>query len=992
MRPLAFYTCILIGLRLCAQQTEVTNYDVDQGLPQSMVNHVVQDREGFLWFGTGDGLARFDGSRFTVYKHDASDSTSLGHNAIWGLAEAGDHGLWVGTRRGLDLLDRRTGRFKHIRTGPPQAKDGCWVSQWTAPGTALFYSPLLKEYLLLRHGRPQRIATQHEAAYAFAPAAPGAPLRFLVQPDSLITFNLKDGKMDLQHLPIHAGERVTDLEPVGDHWLVLTDRGGFLWKEGVERIALPSLLAAEVHLAPGSKYAARDPSGNLWLAITHAGVFRLNNKLEIAATYHFSKAARPFAITVITFDHQGNTWIGTDGHGVFKIAPQRIKFGRCMPGVSTGWSPTTWFVRGFAQWDTHRVLVWFHDSGPALFDERSATLSPLKLPGAAGLLRSVDRIAQDPDGIIWLDHRGTVMAVDPKNGGAVHPVEAMRGARLMKDGDGTTALLIANGLNRCRLVNGSIIHEAIAAPGLLQWMDSTHSGPARLFMDRQERIWAQPSDGAIRVWEKGALHAKHIDGLGVDVVMTDLVHGPDSTLWATTNNGLFAWNPSNLQHQRHITVQDGLADQYLYGFLPGPNGMLWITSNNGLTQYDPTTGTIRNYGTKDGLQSREFNTNALFTSASGLRYIGGINGFNYFRPQEVHPDPDIPQVAIVRITAQNQPWTMGPDSILVLPYQTNMVEVDLAVLEQSAPKLNSYRYRLAGYGSEWHTAPANRPILFTRLPAGRYDLEVVGINADGVESLPGRLLRIHVPLPFWASTWFFVALITAIIALVAWLLARHLRIGLQRKLEKTQQELKELRMRTRLAKEIHDDVGSGLARITALSRSPKRSTDADTRFEKLGEISGELMENLRDVVWMNDPHSGTLDALLLRIREHANDLFEGNATELHFPFPDAPPNQIIGGSFRRNLFLIAKEALQNAHKYSEASRITVEWHLAPDSFSFHVADNGLGVKEGVVMGSGHGTANMQQRAVEMQAKFERISAPGGGTIVRVTGPASCLEA
>src|SRR5690606_39115421 len=118
MRFTVLFICFLPGLRLCAQQTEVTHYDVDQGLPQSMVNHVLQDRDGFIWFGTGDGLARFDGSRFKVYKHDATDSTSIGHNSIWGLAPAGEDGLWVSTRRGLDLLDRRTGRFKHVRTGP----------------------------------------------------------------------------------------------------------------------------------------------------------------------------------------------------------------------------------------------------------------------------------------------------------------------------------------------------------------------------------------------------------------------------------------------------------------------------------------------------------------------------------------------------------------------------------------------------------------------------------------------------------------------------------------------------------------------------------------------------------------------------------------------------------------------------------------------------------------------------------------------------------
>src|SRR5690606_6060468 len=245
------------------------------------------------------------------------------------------------------------------------------------------------------------------------------------------------------------------------------------------------------------------------------------------------------------------------------------------------------------------------------------------------------------------------------------------------------------------------------------------------------------------------------------------------------------------------------------------------------------------------------------------------------------------------------------------PYQANMVEVDLAVLEQSAPELNSYRYRLTGYSNEWHSAPADRPLLFTHLPAGRFNLQVVGINADGIESAPKEILRIHVPPPFWASSWFIMAMITAPIAVGAWLLTRRTRVRMQRKLERTQYELKELHTRTPPAKDIHDDVGSGLARMAALSRSPKRHTDADARFEKLGDISGELLDNLRDVVWMNDPRNGTLDALLLRIREHANDLFEDADTRVVCALPDPLPNRTIGGASRHNLFLIAKEALQN---------------------------------------------------------------------------------
>ena len=198
-------------------------------------------------------------------------------------------------------------------------------------------------------------------------------------------------------------------------------------------------------------------------------------------------------------------------------------------------------------------------------------------------------------------------------------------------------------------------------------------------------------------------------------------------------------------------------------------------------------------------------------------------------------------------------------------------------------------------------------------------------------------------------------------------------------------------MRTRLAKDIHDDVGSGLARMAALSRSPKRTSDAEERFEKVGDISTELLDNLRDVVWMNDPKNGTLDSLLLRIRAFANDLFENDDVQLVFDFPEPLPERVIGGSFRHNLYLIAREALHNARKYSGAQRITLSWEADEQGFTFSVSDNGAGISSSVPQGSGHGTVNMRERAEELEATFERSPGAEGGTVVRVFGRPSCLD-
>jgi signal transduction histidine kinase len=206
-----------------------------------------------------------------------------------------------------------------------------------------------------------------------------------------------------------------------------------------------------------------------------------------------------------------------------------------------------------------------------------------------------------------------------------------------------------------------------------------------------------------------------------------------------------------------------------------------------------------------------------------------------------------------------------------------------------------------------------------------------------------------------------------------------------------EREMKDLRMRTRLAKDIHDDVGSGLARMSALSGSPNRNADSDVRFDKVNEISGELLANLRDVVWMNDPRHGTLDALLIRLRTYANDLFEETGATVTCHFPEPLPVRTIAGPSVRNLYLIAKEALHNARKYSGAKNIVVNWRDDLDGFVLEVIDDGCGVTNDVPRGGGQGTMNMRQRAKELNATFESISRPGAGTTVRVHATNSCLD-
>ncbi|MBP8822918.1 MAG: hypothetical protein KBH07_04695 [Flavobacteriales bacterium] len=958
---------------LWAQLPGITRYDLDDGLPQSMVNHVLQDREGFIWLGTGDGLARFDGTRMVVYKHDPRDSTSLSHNAIWGLAEADAHHLWVGTRTGLDRLDRRTGRFTHVGSG--SGVPGCWQPVRTTTDTALFYSPLSRDLLHVAAGGTKRTATRHLDSYSFF--LRGGNEMCLYVRDSIIIRPL-DGGPERVVKTIPTG-KVCALIDVGPKWLLLSDRDGWLVRPDGTREEVPAALRACLRKAQGLKHAARDPQGRLWLALSNTGVLQLRDDLTIAHSYTLLPPGEgPLALTGLSFDRQGNTWVGTDGKGVIKLAPQRIKFGPCMAGMGLPWEPPSWFVRGFAQWDAHRVLVAFHLGGLALFDERTGTLEPLVLPGFDAHA-SWSRLFNDSAGTPWAQHGGRVYILEQAGGHARARAMDQRPHALLRDAGGHAVLYTAGGSARYRREGNGWQITALPAA----FPDSIARLAERIALDPLGQWWCSGTLLPISAWKEGVRLPLAGGAPHSEAVMTSFTAAGANEAWMTTSDGLYRWSLADRRILRHYTIHDGLPDQYLYMMLPAGDGTWWISSNKGLSHFRPQRPGFRNYGAKQGLQSREFNTGAALRSASGLLYFGGVNGFNRFRPEAVEDDPDTALVRVVATFAADTPVPIGQD--ITLPFRRNELRIELAVLEFTAPENNRYAYRLQGYDTTWHRQEAARPITFTNLPHGRYTLMAKGINADGTESPEQALLTILVPLPFWASLWTITLAAVLLAAAVGYAVYAVQRGRARRKSAGAERELRELRLRTRLAKDIHDDVGSGLARMAALARSSKRGQDAPVRFDKLAGISTELLDNLRDVVWMNDPRHDTLDALLLRISDHARDLFEESGTRVVARYPDPLPTWPVDGTFRRNLFLIAKEALQNAHKYGAATCITLHWDEHDGGYTLAVADDGRGITTAVPQGSGHGTDNMRQRAQDIGAHFARTSVAGEGTTIRIQG-------
>lgn len=981
---------------LAAQQAEVVRYDVADGLPQSMVNHVLQDSDGFIWLGTGDGLARFDGSRFRVWKHDPADPTSLTSNPIWGLAEADADHLWVGSRFGLDRLDRRTGHVQRIRTGAPHTRDGCWVPLMRHAGAHLLYSPLTSSLLRISAGDTLLRRLRHHPSYAVQADPRDGSITMAIANDTLLRID-PHGRETITVLPLPARHRpLHDLIPLNDSWLLLASDGVWTWSEELGLRELPGEAGALCRQAGAVKRAARAPDGRIWMGLSGFGVVVLDEKLAVERIHPLlPDGERPLEITCVVPDRQGNIWVGTDGKGVFRIAPQAIKFQRCMPGQGLPWEPPSWFVRGLAQWDPHRVLVSLYPHTLALFDERTATLAPFAPAGPlAGVLQSLDlrRPFNDRYGHIWgQDHR-TAIAMDPASGILLFKAHRPWGISVVPGPDGHALLFDRHQVLRMRRANGQWRPDTLPMPNLLRYLEEHNGIPMSIAMLRDGTVLVPLTAGELSAWRQD--ERVTLAGLEPGVQMTSVAEGADGRIWLTTNAGLYELDRAGLGVLRRYTIHNGLPDQFIYGMLPDGPEAWWLSTNNGLVRFNATTGTFIPYGVPHGIQSREFNSFAFFRSASGRHYFGGINGFNHFMPGERPRDADAPQVRVVGLSVQDTATAVPAAATAIpLPYGRNHVRLELAVLEMSAPERNRYRYRVPGY-SDWREQPADRPIELLNLPDGTWVVEVVGLNADGTESAPTEVLRLFVPLPFRASPWAFVLGGALAAVVIGGLAFGFYRQRLRVRMAIAEQEMRELRVRARIAQDLHDDVGSGLARITALARTAaSRSARGEAVSEQAGRVSAlsqELMQELRDVVWVNDPRGGTLADLLLRIRGHVSDLFADGAATVVFRFPEPLPERPIGGKARRELYLIAKEAAHNAFKHSGASLVEVSFRCDADGFELALVDNGRGMAPQCARGDGHGLGNMRARAEELGCTL-RITETATGLRISVAGPPDALD-
>ena len=945
-----------------------TNYGVDDGLPAANVNDILETREGIYLVATSAGLARLETSstrrggeasearapRFSV--HPVGAGPDARHVTVLARAQSGD--VWVGTRAGLFRLREAGGRmqFEPVplggAAGPPpvvwDVREDRFRTLWVA--TALGLRRLWPDGRIDAHF-PQvgmHSVLEDRAGRIWAGTRLDGLLELALDPRSgqLLTTRTHSPATGFAHSWIHEL-----LEPAdGELWAA--SPAGLIQiahaANGPPRVRV----FTEVHGVgrSGFQSLAVDRSGNVWAGSAHGGAVKIApsgfSAFGPSDGMHWSSSSLQSRSGDLCFVGPGRPHWGLHCFtgGAFQLVQPRFR-----PGAGTetwGWNQTVLEDSTGAWWFAARegVARFAPVARPFALDG----VAPARWYGAAtGLFPSVVlRLFEDARHDIWIS----------------------------TSGEGTR-----NGLARWQRATDAI-QQYGAAPHL---PDLNRHFATAFVDDAAGNVWIGFSGtGGVARYRNG-----RFDPLPAGAFFRGMVRNAlrDSTgrLWFATYAGLVRVDDPASESPRFslYTTKDGLSSNEATAVVEDAAGRLYVGTGRGVDRLDPATGRIKRYSARDGYTSGEI-LSALADRRTGHLWFAQQSGVSrLIAPVERPPVPPPILITAVEVAAEPEPLDpLGQTTVAgvrVEPHR-NHLRIDYVALGFGPGEALQYQYRLAGGGPDWSTPSPHRSVNFANLAPGSYQFQVRAVSTEGVSTLDPASVAFTVLRPVW-QRWWFLALVG--LAAAALLRAAH-RYRLARALEIAN-------VRTRIATDLHDDVGADLTKIAILSEVARQQLDGrgevSERLSAIARISREAVGSMTDVVWAIDPRRDSVLDTIRRMRQHAEELVTSRGISLHFHAPDGLPRLRLSMDVRRDLFLIFKEALNNAVRHAQCRAITIDLGVAGGALSLTVTDDGRGFPTAGTAG-GNGLTSMRQRAARMQAALTVRSEPGRGTTIQLSVP------
>jgi ligand-binding sensor domain-containing protein/two-component sensor histidine kinase len=1018
-----------------AERLPVRAYTTADGLAQNAVNRIVRDSRGFLWFCTQDGLSRYDGYTFTNYGAEQG----LPSGEVKDLLETREGEYWVATFSGLCRFNIRGRPWPVVRSPSPTDQSNrqptAGSGRWTTddPMFALFspsdHSRTGSVNVLLEDrtgavwcgaGHGLYRLEQTNGQWKFGVVEIGLPRE--IENDIIVRALLEDRQGALwigagsglyRRWPDGRTERYTTEHglPSNEVRALLMDADGQLWvgtREGLLQIALeprtnqPTIIRVYTVKNglpnPNTRALFQSSTGQLWVGLITALVdFVPDDPRDGSGLRHYTSepVLNKVFVQALAEDRDGNLWIGTD-NGALKLARNGFTTYTDADGLSESSVSSLFESRAG---DLIGMTLFSSQTPVNLFDGKRFRAIRPRLPRRLTYFGWGwhQLTLQDQVGEWWLPTGQGLVRYPNVNQVEQLATTAPKAIYTTRDG------LVSNDVFRLYQDSRGDIWIAIfseARGGITRWERATETfhryGEADGLPLRTPIAYAFAEDRAGNLWigfvDSDAL-ARFSGGRftlftsehGVPAGKICNLHLDHAgRLWiASTLGGLARLDDTSAEKPHFITytTADGLSSNSINCITEDRYHRLYVGTARGLDRLDPVTGRVKPFTAADGLISGEVLVS--FSDRKGDLWFGGKAGLSRLTPQpEPHQSPPPVLITGLRIGGEShQISALGETEIasVELGPNKNQIQVDFVALGFSPGAGLRYQYRLEGASEDWSRLADQRTVNFANLAPGRYRFLVRAVNADGLMSEPPASFSFRVLPAIW-QRWWFVAIVAALVGLVAYALFRY----------RVNQLLKMERMRTRIASDLHDDIGSSLSQISIISEVVRAQLARENSsfidpLSTIAQTSRELVDSMSDIVWAINPKRDNLYDLVYRMRRFATDSLTAQEIDVDFLAPDELPATRIDSDTRREILLIFKEAVNNAVRHSHGSLINIELSFDNSALQLVVSDNGRGF-DPAKDHRGHGLFSIRQRAERIGGELTIVSTFGRGTAVSLRTP------
>ena len=951
---LVVFVWLWVAVSLSSGADAVPDYSVQRweaageaGLPQNTITTVIQTKDGYLWLGTYGGLARFDGVRFTVF--DDNNAPGLASSRVTSLFEADDGTLWIGHETG-ELSRCRDGRFETVpfkanwRGGKIQdlatdekgdlwalnaegvivrARDG--LTLVAEPGQAanlvLFARSAGGTLWIARNGRVSVLKQDQLVPLAFAEAEQNRAVLGIGASRDGNLWVAGDGKIrkwtgatwaaDSRAMPLQGAPILRMIETrtgalmasTSDHGFYLIARGDADFRQFNRASGFPSDWVTCV---------CEDREGNLWAGTGGAGLAVVRAAIFKTVAPPDQWQGRAVLCTCPTRD--GTLWVGTEGAGLYTLHDGNWTNFAARAGIG---NPYVWSVA-----EDSRDGLWVGTWNSGLRLRRGDYFD--RVDGSNDVAPHMTAILCSPRGGLWV---GT-------------------GAGLMRYEGGRVSWF-----GRGQKPGQVDVRSVAEATDGTVWFGMSGGGLGCLKPDGQLRYF------------------RRTDGLSSDYVGC-LRLEDDGTLWIGTLGG----GLTRMKNERFAVIgrKQGLPNNFICHIEDDGRGFYWMSSHGGIIRVSKAelnrcaageTGETfcRTFGLSDGLPTLKCSDGlqpAGCRTADGRLWFSTSRGLVTVDPQSVATNTLPPSVVIERVQVDDDVFLLsaGAKRKMSIPPGQHRFEIGYTALSFVASDQLRFKYRLQKLSSDWVSVGTKRAVNFNYMPPGDYEFEVTACNNDGVWSESGARLAFTVLPFFWQTLWFRLAAGGFLIASAGGIVWFETRRRMRRKLEQIERQRAIENERSRIARDIHDDLGSTLTRITMLS-DPTRGEPGDTpqtagNIGQIHQTARELTRSMDEIVWAINPQHDTLDSLVTYLEKYTQDFLSTAAIRCRLDVPLQFPVVHLSAEVRHNLFLAVKEALHNVVKHSGAAQVRVTLELQAAAFDLTVEDNGHGFPLGNGAGGG----------------------------------------